>query len=635
MTHSTTRHAPVSVDDLFDPPERGRATISPDGRRIAFLAPWRTRLNVWVAEIGEDGDVDLTSARRVTADDHRAVLDHRWTDDSRHLLYLQDTDGDENHHVLRVDLDEPGSTAVDLTPYPGARVWALHEVPGLTGSVVVSINHRRVDHIDLAEIDVATGALTLLAEGDGAALGWMVTARREVYGLMNTDAGWDLVRRDPDGERHPMFSMSGDDHPLGPALCRPTADGTGFWLGSFLDGDRLRLTRLDLATGEQTEVDSHRAYDLDTQSAVFPLAPGPLITDRGGEVIGVRYSRERQVIHPLTVPFAEVLGAVGTLSDGDVGALSVDRAGRRWVVSFVHDRDPSTWLYDHATGASRLLFRPLARVEPEALAPMHPVTITARDGLEIPSYLFRPVGGDAPGGGAPPMILMPHGGPWARDAWGLDLFAQYFATRGYAVLRPNFRGSTGFGKAHMQAAIGEFGGAMHDDLVDAVGWAVAHGHADPDRVAIFGGSYGGYAALVGVTRTPGLFAAAVDYVGISDWTNFYRTLHPAVSGALKHSFHRYLGDPDDPEQVADMLARSPITQVDRITDPLMIFQGANDVRVVRSESDNIVERLRARGVEVEYRVFADEGHMFLNPENLKTMVVETGRFLAEHLGGRP
>ena len=229
---------------------------------------------------------------------------------------------------------------------------------------------------------------------------------------------------------------------------------------------------------------------------------------------------------------------------------------------------------------------------------------------------------------------MVHGGPWARDAWMYAPAVQLLANRGYAVLQVNFRGSTGYGKAFIKAAIGEFAGKMHDDLIDGVDWAVEQGYADPDRVAIFGGSYGGYAALVGVTFTPDVFAAAIDYVGISSLANFMRTLPEIARPHLANNWHLFVGDPDDPEQVADMLARSPITKVDQIRTPLLVVQGANDVRVVQAESDNIVEALRARGVEVEYMVKDDEGHGFVNPENMIDMYHAVERFLAEHLGGR-
>jgi dipeptidyl aminopeptidase/acylaminoacyl peptidase len=384
--------------------------------------------------------------------------------------------------------------------------------------------------------------------------------------------------------------------------------------------------RVDVATGTETEVDSHPTLELGAQL----MLPAPMIlSSRTGELIGARYYGERQVIHALDPEFAEVLGDVTALSDGDLATISADDNGRRWVVSFTHDRDPwATYLYDRSTGEHRLLFRPYPHLDPEALAPMRPVTIESRDGLDLHGYLTLPVGTEQTN---LPLVLLVHGGPWARDCWGYQPDVQLLANRGYAVLQVNFRGSTGYGKAFVQAAIGEFAGKMHDDLIDAVDWAVQRGIADRDRVAIFGGSYGGYAALVGVTFTPDVFAAAIDYVGISSLPNFMRTLPNIARPFLANNWHRYVGDPSDPAQEADMLARSPITKVDAIRTPLLIVQGANDSRVVQAESDNMVAALRAHGVQVEYLVKDDEGHGFLNPDNQMDLYHAVERFLAQHL----
>ncbi len=435
------------------------------------------------------------------------------------------------------------------------------------------------------------------------------------------------------GELHPVVVCDGADYPLGIHPMEVTPDGTGVWIGSNRGTDRTRLVRLDLATGQETEVDSHPTFDLDGLRRGAAELGSPLIRSRQtGELLGARYFGERQVIHALDPHFAAVLENLEALSDGDLGELSSDDSGQRWIVSFDHDRDPGvTWFYDHSTGERRLLFRPFPHLHPEALAPMTPVTIRARDGLGLPSYLTLPVGVEP---AELPMVLLVHGGPWFRDAWGFNTTVQLLANRGYAVLQVNFRGSVGYGKAHTRAAIGEFAGAMHDDLVDAVDWAVEQGYADRQRVGIFGGSYGGYAALVGVTFTPDVFAAAIDYVGISNLATFMQTLPPFAKPQIVNNWYRYVGDPDDPAQEADMLARSPISRVDAIRTPLMVAQGANDVRVVKAESDNIVEALRARGVEVEYMVKDDEGHGFLNPENQIDLYRTAERFLARHLGGR-
>jgi dipeptidyl aminopeptidase/acylaminoacyl peptidase len=613
----------ITVEDLFDSPVRAGATISPDGTRLAYLAPWKDRLNIWVQGVDSDAE-----PRCVTADDNRSVYIYQWTDDSRWLLYLQDGDGDENWHVYRVDPDAPDAAAVDLTPFPGAKAF-FELAPGRPGKAIVQLNRRRPDQMDVYELDIETGELSLLAENAGQVVSWLSGRGGELFAMsLTNDGDVELSRWDPTtGALRPIATYDGSDYPLGIHPIVVTPDGTGLWLGSNRGTDRTRLIRLDVATGAETVVDSHPTFELGGQLGL----PSPLIlSTRTGDLLGVRYHAERQVIQALDPNFAAVLEHLTTLSDGDLAGLSSDDSQQRWVASFTHDREPGfTYYYDHSTGESRLLFRPYPHLDPEALAPMQPVTIAARDGLELHSYLTLPVGIEP---AWLPLVLLVHGGPWARDSWGFQPDVQLLANRGYAVLQVNFRGSTGYGKAFVKAAIGEFAGKMHDDLVDAVGWAVAQGYVDPDRVAIFGGSYGGYAALVGVTFTPDLFAAAIDYVGISSLANFMRTLPAIARPHLANNWHLFVGDPDDPEQEADMLARSPITKVDEIRTPLLVIQGANDSRVVQAESDNLVEALRARGVEVEYMVKNDEGHGFVNPDNLIDMYRVVERFLAEHLG---
>ncbi|TCK27310.1 alpha/beta hydrolase family protein [Pseudonocardia endophytica] len=622
----------IAVEDLFGTPEFAGATISPDGTRIAYLAPWKNRLNVWVQVIAASG-TPVGEPRCVTADETRSVTRFEWTHDPRWLLYTQDDGGDENDHLYRVDLDDPDASVVDLTPYPGARVLTHEQPNGRPGTVLLQINHRKLDEIDLAEIDIATGEETVLAESPGEVLHWMLTPAGEPYAMTAGDDGSVVLSRWNDGDPEPVTVFSGDDHPLSVYPVEITADGTGVWVGSFTGSDRMRLARIDLATGEETDVDSHPELDLDGMRRAVAQVGSPLIRSRRtGELLAARYLGERQVIRPLSPDFALVLEEIEALSDGDLGLLTSDDDGMRWVATFVHDREPGvTWFYDHATGESRLLSRSAyPHLDPSVLAPMTPVTIPARDGRALPSFLTLPVDASQD----LPLLLIVHGGPWYRDAWGFDPQAQLFANRGYAVLQVNFRGSVGYGRDHMRAAIGEFAGAMHDDLIDAVDWAVEQGYADPDRVGIMGGSYGGYAALVGVTFTPDRFAAAVDYVGVSDLAEFMRTVPAFARKHLTNNWHRYVGDPDTPDGAAEARERSPIHRVDEIRTPLLVAQGANDVRVVQAQSDTIVAALRDRGVDVEYLLKDDEGHGFLNPENQIDLYRAAERFLARHLGGR-
>lgn len=619
----------ITVEEFFASPVRAAARISPDGSRIAFLAPSNDRLNVWVEDL--DGDAP---ARPVTADATRSVQMFHWTTDPRWLIYLQDNGGDERWHLMRADLDDQDAPAVDLTPFDGATTFLMDLPIARPGIAIISTNARKVDEFDVFELDIASGALTEIERNPGNVAGWVYGADGTLFASTQDPDGaiaicrWDTAAR----ELRPIAEFDGLDYPLGVFPVVPSPDG-GLWLGSNRGTDRTRVVHVDGATGEETDVDAHPSLDLDTTGLVAPTMPQPLIVDpRTGALLGVRYLGERQEIRALDPRFGEVLDALRGLSDGDLGALNSDLDGNRWIASFVHDRVPgATYLYDHRTGESRLLFLPLPHLDPTQLAPMEPVTITARDGRALPSFLTLPQGV------APvdlPLVLLVHGGPWFRDTWGYHGDVQLLANRGYAVLQVNFRGSTGYGKAHMQAGIGELAGAMHDDLIDAVEWAVAEGIADRARLAIFGGSYGGYATLVGVTFTPDVFAAAIDYVGISSLPNFMATLPEIARPYLANNWIRYVGDPSDPEQLADMLARSPITKVDEIRTPLFVVQGANDPRVVQAESDNLVEALRARGVEVEYMIKADEGHGFVNPENTIDMFRATERFLAQHLGGR-
>ncbi|MGW4096658.1 alpha/beta fold hydrolase [Mycobacterium sp. NPDC004974] len=620
----------ISVDDFFKPPARAQAAISPDGTRVAYLAPWKDRLNVWIAAVDSHAEFG-TDAVRVSADETRSILNFEWTEDSRWLLYLQDTGGDENWHIFRADPQNPSEPAVDLTPFPGAM--SVFELLADPGKAMVYSNKRTPTLVDVYEMDIATGELTLVAENPGTVSGWPTSHSGKLFATALTSEGdvellqWETSTR----TLRSIVTFDGADYTMGLFPITVTADGTGIWIGSNDGTDRTRIVRVDVITGEQTHVDSHPAYDVDPRACVYREMPQPLILDRHSrDLIGVRYLGERQVIQALDPQFAAVLENLEKLSDGDLNAVSSDLSGQRWVVNFTHDREPGlTYFYDHGTGESRLLFGSHPHLRAEDMAPMKPVTIRSRDGLTLHGYLTLPVGVEPKN---LPTVLLVHGGPWVRDSWMFIPAVQLLANRGYAVLQVNFRGSAGYGKSFTKAAVGEFAGKMHDDLIDGVDWAVDQGYADPERVAIFGGSYGGYATLVGVTFTPHVFAAAIDYVGISDLSNFMRTLPVIARPHLANNWHLFVGNPDDPEQEADMLARSPITKVDQIRTPLLVIQGANDVRVVQAESDNLVEALRARGADVEYMVKDDEGHGFVNPGNVIDMFKTVDRFLGAHLG---
>src|SRR5215469_2605371 len=632
---SPAGHLPrlIDIDEFFADPVFSSASISPDGTRIAYLAPQHGRTNVWVRGIDEEHD----KAVCVTHDSRRGIKKYYWTSDPRWLLYLQDTDGNEDWHVYRVDLQAPKKPAVDLTPLPrGSRALGIEMMKSAPGKMLVAMNRDRPMFFDLFQIDIATGETTLHREQSDLLGNYMgLEGRANFYMATAKDGAYEFYAVDEKtGEKRLIYRAPGREHASGVYPTMETADGNSLLLGVYQDSDDLRLVQVD-HTGKQTVVAAEPGRSLDNIAFLgeqFNLPPTVITSRRTGEVIAVRFVGDKATIKPLDPHFAEVYAELSKLSDGVLGSASSDESGQLWVATFIHDREPSwTYLYDHRTRKSRLLFRPFPQLNPAELAPMKPVAFKARDGLPLHAFLTLPLGVEPK---ALPLILCVHGGPWIYNRWGFDREAQFLANRGYAVLQINFRGSLGYGKRHVTAGIKELAGKMHDDLIDAADWVVKQGIADPKRIGIMGGSYGGYATLVGVTFTPDYFAAACEYVGVSNLVSFMRSQPEFVKPHLTNNWLLYAGDPDDPVQEADMLARSPITKVDRIRTPLLVLQGANDARVVKAESDNIVQSLRARGVPVEYIVADDEGHGFQNPENVKVMYRAVERHFGKYLGGR-
>ena len=604
----------IPLRDLFGDPERALARLTPDGRRISRLADREGVLNVWVR------DRHGGEPRPVTDDRDRGVRSYLWSRDSRRILYSKDQGGDENHHLMAVEVD--GGRTRDLTPFDGVRAGLIAAPRATPRQVLVSMNLRDRSVFDAYRLTLATGRLELVARNPGNVIGWL--ADRE--GLLRaaraqTPTGdYQLLVRDDEASAFRVVAEFANED--GGHAFAFTPDGARLWVGSARGSDLERLVELDPAGGGERELDRDGEADL----------AGPVISDLTGELLGAAYLRDRTVMHAFDERFGRDWEALRALHPGDPRITGQDADETAWIVAFDDDRDPgATFLYDRERGEAELLYRSRPWLDPATLAPMRPVTITSRDGLPLRSYLTLPLDAEP---ADLPAVLVVHGGPWVRDAWGYDPQVQLLANRGYAVLQVNYRGSTGFGKRFTHAAEHEFAGRMHDDLIDGVDWLVAEGIADRSRIGIYGGSYGGYAALVGATFTPDVFAAVVSVVGPSSLVTLVRSFPPYWRPFLASSWFRYVGDPDDPEQLADLEARSPLNRVDAIRAPLLVVQGANDPRVTKAESDQIVAALRRRGVEVEYLVKEDEGHGFVRPENRMDAYGAIERFFAKHLGGR-
>lgn len=609
MPYDAVPLVPRSV--LFGNPERTAASISPDGTRLGFVAPVDEVLNVWVAPID-----DLDAARPVTHDRGHGVQVYRFAHDDRTLLYLRDTEGDENWRLYTLDLETGESTL--RTPAEGVTAALMGHNRWNPTTVLVGLNADNPQLHDVYSLDLPTGELTKVEDNPGFA-GWLVDSDLQVRGgaAMTPDGGAVIALREPDGSYAPWRQIGPQDVATTSVLGY-TRDGSAMLLISSLDVNAGRLVRLDLATGEETVLAEDPVYDV-----------GGIVTDPETlEPLSVVFSKDRdEWVHLDPVFGAEVDELRGRLR-GDIG-IGRDRANRTWLVTETLSDGPVRYhRYDRDTRDLRLLFVHKPALEDYRLAPMEPFAFTSRDGLTIHGYLTYPVGVDRRD---LPAVLDVHGGPWARDEWGYNAEAQWLANRGYVCVQVNYRGSTGYGKEFLNAGDRQWGAAMHDDLLDAVAHLADSGGVDPDRVGIYGGSYGGYAALLGAAFTPDVFRCAVDLVGPSNLITLISSV-PEYWKPQIALFHTKVGNP---ETEADFLwSRSPLSRVDDIRIPVLVAQGKNDPRVKEAEAQQIVDALQAKGLPYEYLLFPDEGHGLVRPENRERFYAAAERFLATHLGGR-
>ncbi len=617
----------IPRDVLFGNPEHSYPQLSPDGKWLAYTAPVDGVLNLMVVAV--TSPVDLTKAKAVSHEKHRPIYDFLWTKQPGKLVYAMDAAGDENFHLYMVDAAHEGE-ARDLTPFKGARADILATSDRHPTEIAVQINDRDPKFPDVYRVNVLDGKRTLVAKNDAGYRGFDIDYDFKARLAYRTEKDGSVTALAPgkSGAFDQVFmTVPFDD--------TQTTQGVGFdWTGKsfFLVDSRNRdtagLAEIDMATKKQKflaeDVRADTNLELRDMRTKRPV------------IASVNFERNRHVVIDKALQADEdYLKTVVPDADWSWGDCSRDF--QRCTITFNVSDGPVRWyLYDRTKKHADFLFASRPKLEKLMLAKMRPEVIKSRDGLDLVSYLTLPAGTDDDGDGKPrhalPMVLFVHGGPWARDEWGYNSMHQWFANRGYAVLSVNYRGSTGFGKKFLNAANLEWGGKMHDDLIDAVKWATSSGIADPAKVGIFGGSYGGYATLVGMTFTPDTFACGADEVGVANLVTFQQTI-PAYWEAFRDQLYHRVGDPRTEEGRKFLLSRSPISKVGDIKRPLLIAQGQNDPRVNRAESEQIVDAMKSKGTPVTYLLFPDEGHGFHRPENNKAFNAATETFFAQCLGG--
>ncbi|MCC5876589.1 MAG: S9 family peptidase [Candidatus Sumerlaeia bacterium] len=606
---------------IFGNPDRAAVRLSPDGRHITFLAPLNDVLNIWIAP-ADDPD----AAEPLTRDDGRGIRIYFWAFTNEHVLYLQDREGDENWRVYSVNVKSRETT--DLTPLHGVRAQIQAVSRHFPDELLIGLNDRDPSYHDIHRVNLHTGERELVLENEGYS-GFIVDDQFNVrFGhLYNQDGSYQYRIMEEDGSWADFMTVPPEDT-FNTSISGFDKDATSIYLVESRNRITSALTLYNLETGEQTLLAEDERADLDG-TLRHP-------TERHVQAAAFEYDRVSwQILDEDIRPDLEALAKV---DPGELQVTSRTIDDRRWIVAFTVDNGPLRYyLWDRDNQKGTFLFTNRSVLEGLPFASMRPVVIPSRDGLNLVSYLTLPLHAELNEDGWPttplPMVLHVHGGPWARDSWGYNATHQFLANRGYAVLSVNFRGSTGFGKDFLNAGKREWGAAMHDDLVDAVNWAVDKNIADPDRVAIMGGSYGGYAALAGLTFTPDLFAAAISVVGPSNLITLLESVPPYWAPA-QVMFRERVGDHTTEEGRAFLESRSPLTHVDNIRRPLLIGQGANDPRVKQAESDQIVEAMGERGIPVTYALYPDEGHGFARPENRISFNAVTEAFLSVNLGGR-
>ena len=612
----------IERSKLFGNPSRSGASLSPNGQWLSWLAPRDGVMNIWVAPVS-----NLGAAKPLTASKDRPIRQSFWAPDSSMVMYVQDKGGDENFLLYGIDI--VSGLERTLTPFEKTRVQVINVSPLIKDRILVGLNNRDARWHDVHSLELKTGKLTEVMRGDGYA-GFLADANLAIRMALrpNADGGYDFFTVNNNTVEEKSIASTTLEDSLTTQPGGFTTDGkTLYWIDSR-GRNTAALIAQDVATGKTRVIGENPRADISNTMS----------NPKTGEIeaYAVTYLRDEWVAIDSTI--GADLAWLREQLKGDVSVTTRTDDDQLWTVAVDPVvASPSVHLFDRKQRKLTQLYVSRPELAGAPLQAMYPLELKSRDGLTLPSYLTLPPGSDSNGDGRPeapvPLVLLVHGGPWARDDFGYNPYHQWLANRGYAVLSVNYRGSTGFGKSFIEAANLEWARKMHDDLIDAVQWAIDQKVSPADKIAIMGGSYGGYATLVGLTFTPTTFACGVDIVGPSNLETLLKTIPPYWTAGIQQ-FHRRMGNPNTPDGLALLKERSPLYKAGNIVKPLLIGQGANDPRVNQAESDQIVNAMQQKGIPVTYVLFPDEGHGFARPENNIAFNAVTENFLATCLGGR-
>ncbi|MEH2082138.1 MAG: S9 family peptidase [Nostoc sp.] len=596
---------------LFGNPEKTSPQLSPDGKYLAYIAPdQKNVLQVWLRTIGQEDDKILT------ADKKRGIRIFFWTYNADQLIYMQDSDGDENFHLHLVNIHS--QIVRDLTPFQGVKAELVELEPKFPDEALVALNLNNPQKFDVYRINLKNGAVEFDTDNPGNIISWTSNAQLQIRAATAStpDGGYDLLLHKPDKQWEIIRHWGAEEEGNSVSF---SDDGKTLYIQGNHDANAKRLLAIDLETRQETVIAEDEQYDV----------VGIIIHPLTRVIQAVSFYKDKQEWQVIDRSIAADFEEIAKVRLGEFSIISRDLEDKTWLIAYRTDNGPVYYYaYNRESKTSTFLFSNQPKLEALQLASMQPISYEARDGLTIHSYLTTPVG--IPTQNLPTVLLV-HGGPWARDTWGFSPTTQWLANRGYTVLQVNFRGSTGYGKAFLNAGNREWGGTMHDDLIDSVNWLIEKGISDPQNIAIMGGSYGGYATLAGLTFTPEIFAAGVDIVGPSNLITLIETIPPYWEPIKAMIYHR-IGNLKTEEEF--LKSRSPLFFADRIQKPLLIGQGANDPRVKQSESDQIVNAMQQAGLPVQYVLYSDEGHGFARSENRLHFFAIAEEFLAKYIGGR-